>query len=787
MAATYGGAYRAFGIDPPSVYLTACNILADAFIEAPPYSRPATKPTGHAGDNAFRGTFVREEDGVKRGQMVREHEDKEKHMREAANARPPSRVERAGYACRPDTVAAILQCAKLGARLAGWREQQTQTLNKVRKMLEPLNETLRKAQPSPPNVHAVAGDVNLAMLCALVDALDWPDKLLPLNFAKGFPSVGHIPDSGVYRPIEPVLSEEEFQEAYQSIDSSNEAWLEEVCEMMQRRAKSAKPAERDAMRVLKAKTMAEEQQGFCSKLMNKRQLQGKYKDKNGRLRARVVPRFGVPQGRPGAQKVRAIDDGKLSRTNEMQRVLETITTPSPDFPAHVLDELIRACLNMGMAIPDLVLSLDDLLAAYRRVPTAHQEFMVAAMWDPDAKEPVFCEVYGHCFGLVSSVLNFNRVPHMLSVAASLLFAAPNDHYFDDYLVVDLASAKGSAQKALDELHKAVRIPLEPKKRKPPRAKQEALGVNCDLSQAAAGRVVMLSPTRERVDDILADLKRCRASNYMPPWEAEALFGRLGFVLRTTGGAVGRAATQPLLQRSREQSPQPFPFTLAMHHMLNFFEALLPNVQPLTLPCGQKRCDADAPVVVYTDASYNENGFSGLGIVILDGDNRYTAGCKVPEWLLAWLRPRGQQINHLEMVAAVAARTTFPDVLAGREVIHFVDNTTALSKAVHGYANEPDMANLVNSLHICDAMLAIDAWWEWVPSKANVADLPSRDPSTWDEAARHVMAKINSRMDEQGFGRRELRLPTTAQLSVPAEMMHGARTLAAAVVTGPSPF
>ena len=97
-----------------------------------------------------------------------------------------------------------------------------------------------------------------------------------------------------------------------------------------------------------------------------------------------------------------------------------------------------------------------------------------------------------------------------------------------------------------------------------------------------------------------------------------------------------------------------------------------------------------------------------------------------------------------------------------------------------------MANLVNSLLICDAVLAIDAWWEWVPSKANVADLPSRDPSTWDDAARRVMARINSRMDEQGFGRRELRLPTAAQLSVPAEMLDGARTLAAAVVTGSSP-
>jgi hypothetical protein len=38
-----------------------------------------------------------------------------------------------------------------------------------------------------------------------------------------------------------------------------------------------------------------------------------------------------------------------------------------------------------------------------------------------------------------------------------------------------------------------------------------------------------------------------------------------------------------------------------------------------------------------------------------------------------------------------------------------------------------MANLVNSLHICDAVLAVDAWWEWVPSKANVAVI--RPPGT----------------------------------------------------------
>jgi hypothetical protein len=329
----------------------------------------------------------------------------------------------------------------------------------------------------------------------------------------------------------------------------------------------------------------------------------------------------------------------------------------------------------------------------------------------------------------------------------------------------------------------VRLRLEPKKRKLCAAQQVELGVACDLRVAASRHTVLLAPTPERVADILADLTRCEAAGYMSPAEAEALFGRLGFVLQTTVGAIGRAATQPLLQRAREARGLPRTFTPAMGHMLSFFRALLPTIPPLAIRCGPARDAGAPPVIVYTDASYNAEGWSGMGIVIMDGEDRYEAGCRVPAWLLDWLTPRGQQINHLESIAITAARLTFPDVLFGRRVLHFVDNTCALSKAVHGYANEPDMAAVTNSVHACDAALGIDSWWEWVPTDANVSDLPSREPSTWNEKARGIMAKLRARMAAQGFGRRELRLPSATQLENPSEMLRGAQALAADVAAG----
>ena len=45
--------------------------------------------------------------------------------------------------------------------------------------------------------------------------------------------------------------------------------------------------------------------------------------------------------------------------------------------------------------------------------------------------------------------------------------------------------------------------------------------------------------------------------------------------------------------------------------------------------------------------------------------------------------------------------------------------------IHGYASRTDMARLSNMYHLQNFHMNVDAWHEWVPSEANIADIPSR--------------------------------------------------------------
>jgi hypothetical protein len=69
--------------------------------------------------------------------------------------------------------------------------------------------------------------------------------------------------------------------------------------------------------------------------------------------------------------------------------------------------------------------------------------------------------------------------------------------------------------------------------------------------------------------------------------------------------------------------------------------------------------------------------------------------------------------------------TCPNLFRGRKVVHFIDNYSALYSFVKGSSGSSDMAALAHVLHLQLAELDCELFWDWCPSGANIADLPSR--------------------------------------------------------------
>ena len=69
--------------------------------------------------------------------------------------------------------------------------------------------------------------------------------------------------------------------------------------------------------------------------------------------------------------------------------------------------------------------------------------------------------------------------------------------------------------------------------------------------------------------------------------------------------------------------------------------------------------------------------------------------------------------------------TYPQLFRNRRAHWFVDNCSAISACVHGYAKKLDMAKMANSVQLALCALGSRVHFEWVPTGANIADTPSR--------------------------------------------------------------
>ena len=253
-----------------------------------------------------------------------------------------------------------------------------------------------------------------------------------------------------------------------------------------------------------------------------------------------------------------------------------------------------------------------------------------------------------------------------------------------------------------------------------------LGILADAGMFASEGKISFAPDGAKLRAMVDSLRRGRKEGRLTPSRASKAFGLCNFVLSAVGGRVGRAACQPLIQRTFRDSD--VGWSEALESMLCILEAvLLPQPPHLVVDLARVW---DRHLVTASDACFEKRvgGLRALGIVLWDAEKRggFFASQVVPQWILAKLDLVAETlIMQLEMLAVVCLYLTFGRFMQGRRVLHGVDNSGVLKTILTGWNGKPDMARLGTMLTSVMTGIDGDQWFYWVASKANIADIPSR--------------------------------------------------------------
>jgi hypothetical protein len=190
--------------------------------------------------------------------LVAVEDDKAAHAYDAAQLpfpRPPITASASA-----DLRAAVRFAVANRARLPAVRAAAVSSAETIAASLSDMSDWLAGLADGTPHAHLVRG-VQIAFVAAWCDAAEWPDVDFVRNWIFGFPIVGDIPDSGLFRPQETPASVP--PSAFSP--EANRQWTDEV---LRRVTASARSATGDAERVLRAvhaQTRKEASKGYTSR------------------------------------------------------------------------------------------------------------------------------------------------------------------------------------------------------------------------------------------------------------------------------------------------------------------------------------------------------------------------------------------------------------------------------------------------------------------------------------------------------------------------------------------
>ena len=660
-----------------------------------PFAERPTEQLAYKLNNAGHQPLVQ----GSRGWMSHYYDAKQQVHQSPVDA-PSSKVS-AGVFAAVQRVAAFQTCTRQSVQ---GRKDKMAAMITVANSLSGLNAAVRAAMP--PAARAVAGGMQLATMEAIRMATVYPDVQLAWDFAYGFDICGDITPCSIYPPkLYPRVSS--------LCDLDHKSWNEAVVSQLSYSWRTATVAKRASLAAITAATEAAVTAGLASPaIFDINILTAEYGDN-----WRCMVRFPAAKDRP-------CDNACTSQHNGCTGLKETIKCVGAEMPAHIAKLFASA---WGGPFHDLNGGTDDLKQAYWRVPNGEPRWSIVALYHTDAQRVAFYKVHGLSFGLVSAVVQFNRFPEFMVHAAQRIFDVVVDHYFDDYCTVEPAYMEGTGQTCLSFLHSLVGFVLEPTKHVAAANIFTFLGVQTDFTHFMRGFAQMLmKPGRD--ESITEAAARFVDSGFSTGAERSSLVGKLYFTISTAFGRVGTAALQVLRDDDAPESQ--------LRMVILFFSALI-----LAMPARKiwvAKRNQKKPILIWSDASYSQWQAeamtlrdAGLGVVICDPETGVSiiAEAQTPSYFFALFVPKQQYVGQLEALAALCAYTTAavyrPGMFMNRNVVHFIDNTSVIAGLRKGYSSRPDTALILVAFWLLMTLLQCTPWFEYVPSKLNIADLPSR--------------------------------------------------------------
>ena len=729
-------ALRLAGYEPDELFLEAQRKLAVVVISTAPYE-PPTRPHEQVVQQAVQDKSTRFSLGWHGGDPLA-FLDAAKHL--------PHPAHEADLGLPPDLIDAIRFIVRKRESIVAWRERRMDLLLDCKRMVDHFRR--RMLADMEPSIRHVCAEYDPAFMALLINATAHPDVYIVRNFVKGFATHGFIPSCGIYAtggdppdvPTEQVVN-----------PISNRLWNAKLrASTYVRGHKAAASPSSDAWTAVKTvwdATIKECVGGWCLGVEHQpgqwRGFHPEELDAHPWLRGpgtwRSMRRFGVEQ----KGKIRPCDDGSENGINSITGSLDKLSLIRPDSPAHVAaafareqmrwqDELIRLgtwSTHHGSAILDTVdryyHGSDDCKKAYRRIPCRNPGLMVVCLFNPETKTAEYFIIPGFCFGYYSAVLGWNRITALYTHLGRRLLAIPATGYYDDFQIggpwYDQPSSQGTFNTFVDMFGPG----FDESKHVGFDEPAVNLGVLSDFSRVHIDATVTLGVTEERKDKLRATVRGVFADYSIRRAQSTKLFGKSRFVLCPIFGRVGLGVLQPL-QTVKTEAPV-VPGSEVYESLASLLE-ILDRLQPVVYSLFRRR---DWAVVILSDASFDmATGSGGLGVVIWCPQRRelfYTAVADTRK-LVAILRDiqlKKTYITQLELIAAVCAYTTWPDILRHRLAHHFIDNRPARAGLIKGSSGKPDSARIINKMHVELMALQCQTWFGFVYSEDNLSDGPSR--------------------------------------------------------------